>query len=153
VLTITNTGAADVSCNFSCGEKARITVKATMGRDGTKLPLWAIANGLRRLNKFEENVRVAEETWHGWLHQAYSKSGWTDQDVAMEYPKRLSKVAHNQTQYLIWGVYRSHRSESVKTTAAQVKIHLSFVPSGLTGPNYPISRSISVVTPPARASS
>jgi len=38
MLIVTNTGADDVSCNFSCGEKACITIMAAIGKDGMKLP-------------------------------------------------------------------------------------------------------------------
>jgi len=110
MFTITDTGAEDVSCNSSCSEKACITVMTAIRGD--------------------DDDRVVKEIRDGWLHLAYSKSGWMDQDVVMEYLKWLSKVAQNQAQYLIWDVYPSHRSEAVKATATEVKTQLSFVPSG-----------------------
>jgi len=140
MLTITNTGADDVSCNFSCDEKACTTVKAAIRKDGTKLPLWVIAKGLtaRTLNMFEEDIRVAEEVSCGKLHLAHSVSEWMDQDVVIEYLKWLSMVAQNQAQYLVWDVCPSHRSEAVKATAAKVNMHLSFVPSDLTATWQPL---------------
>jgi len=43
-----------------------------------------------------------------------------------------------QNQYLTWDVYPSHRPEEVKATATEVKMHLSFVPSGQTGTWQPL---------------
>jgi len=72
---------------------------ATIGRDGTKLPLWVIANGLtdRVMEKFTQDDRVAREIASGRLHLAHSESGWMDQDVVIEYLKWLSMVARNKT--------------------------------------------------------
>jgi len=61
-----------------------------------------------------------------------------DRNVVIEYLKWLSMVAGKQYQCLIWDVYPSHRCEAVKTSAAKVKIHLSFVPSGLTATWQPL---------------
>jgi len=105
MLTITNTGADDVSCNFTA----------------------------RTLNKFKGDDGVAEEVSCGKLHLANSESGWVNQVVAIEYLKWTSNVAQNQAQYLIWDVYPAHRSEAVKATATHANIHLSFVPRGQTG--------------------
>jgi len=89
MLTITNTDADAVSCNFSCGEKACTTVMAAIRRDITKLPLWVIAKGLtdRTLNMFHEDVIVAKAIRCGSLHLAYSESGWVDREVTIKHMK------------------------------------------------------------------
>jgi len=76
---------------------------------------------------------VAKAIRCGGLHLTYSKSEWVDQDVAIEHLKWLSNVAKKESQYRIWDVYPSHRSEAVKDAAVKANIQLSFVPSGQTG--------------------
>jgi len=100
-LTITNTRADDVSCDFPCDERTCITAMTAIGRDGRKLPLWVMAKGLttRSLKRFTGDDRVARQVCRGNLHLVYSKSGWVGQGVAIKYLKWLSSMAKGQRQY------------------------------------------------------
>lgn len=86
-LTWAVTGADAVTCYNQNDIKSNVTVIATIDREGGKLPLMVVAKGKdqRSLKKYGELL----ETGDVW--SALSESGWTRENVMLDYLRRLSK--------------------------------------------------------------
>ena len=111
---------------MSGNEKENITALCAITCSGTKLPMMLIASG--KTPRVEES-QLGDISPH-W--PAHSVSGWTTEDVFLQYLNHLSEYFNNEEVHLILDVYTAHRTASVKEIAEALHIHLYFIPPGCT---------------------
>jgi hypothetical protein len=116
-------GSDSVKLISSTGEKQSVTAFGTISAAGDKLPLWIIAKGKtqRSITKFGKHPEVVFKV---------SESGWTTEQLMLDYLDWLSARINNDPCLLILDVYPVHRMESIKEHALEKNIELLFVPAG-----------------------
>ena len=142
--TLALSGADDVQVLFDPSEKQCLTAIAAISRDGSKLPLWVICRGKtdRCEQRFLADRKIQQHIRNDRLKFTFSPSGWTTTDVAKDYLKWLRERNRNRYSYLLWDVFSAHRSQDVTGYALEQKIHLAFVPAGLTSVWQPLDRKV-----------
>ena len=136
ILTWAETSSEAVSLDISGSEKDGLTVLATIAADGTKLPLFFIAQG--------KTVRV-EETQVGpeptdWV--THTESGWQTSQSFSLYLMHLRETFGDQPLHLLLDMHSSHRTEIVKELAKNLDVSLHFIPPGATDELQPLDRRV-----------
>ena len=130
-------GSDNIVVTTKDDEKEAITVLASITASGTKLPLLIIAKG---------RTTRAEASQLGDIDHHYSfhtETGWINKEAFERYLMILrEQFEGDDTIYLLLDIYPAHRVESVKNLAAELNIHLVYVPAGLTDKFQPLDRRI-----------
>ena len=143
--TVARKGVDGVTCHFDVGDKESITVMAAIALDGTKLPLLVICKGTtqRCETKITNCEKLKKYFEDGKLLVVHSSSGWAKEEVCQSYLEWLHHgYAHDTPFSLLWDVYPSHRTDTIKQYAADNDIQLNFIPPGQTGEWQPLDYRI-----------
>ena len=117
--------------------KGGLTVLATIGADGSKLPLFIIAKGK---TVRVENSQIAPEVGEWTTH---TETGWQNKDSFQCYLRHLRSLFPIEEEvHLLLDLHASHRAKNVKDLAQQLNVHLYYIPSVATGELQPPDRRI-----------
>lgn len=126
LLTWAQKGAKNVSFQIDGNDKDNLTVLCAITAAGTKLPMMIIAAG--------KTARVEEsqlgDIFPHW--PTHSESGWTTEDVFIQYLQNISNHFNGEEVHLLLDVYKAHRTDNVKAIAKALNIHLYYIPPGCT---------------------
>ena len=122
--TITNTGQRSVPVCTTGHDKARFTVVLSAMADGRKLKPFVVFKGIRPIAELERVSGVIV---------AYSKNGWMNESLTIDWVKRGWGTLNFGRRLLVWDAYRCHLMPSVKNVAeTHTNTDLSVIPGGLT---------------------
>jgi hypothetical protein len=137
LLTWAPVGADAVSVTLDAGDKASVTVLASVTAAHEKLPLFMIAKGSTtraersQLGRFEDH-----ETDH-------SISGWTTVGTFRHYLSWLRTLyPDDQPIHLLLDCYSVHRANEIRPLAAELGIELHYIPAGWTDELQPLDRYV-----------
>ena len=142
--TLARRGADDVRVTMDFGGKEGLTVMAAISMEGNTLPVWAIVKGStsRCEERFRNDPRLRRFLTNHRLILKHTQRGWMNEKLAIEFIEFLSGIVGERHCYLLWDVYRSHRTDAVKAKAEQLGIGLGYVPAGQTPDWQPLDRRI-----------
>ena len=126
LLTWAQKGAKNVSFQIDGNDKDNLTALCAITASGTKLPMMIIAAG--KTHRVEESQ--LGDIFPHW--PAHSESGWTTEEVFVQYLQHIADYFNNEEVHLLLDVYAAHRTENVKEIARALNIHLYFIPPGCT---------------------
>lgn len=135
-MTWAQTNAESVTIDIKGSEKDGLTVLATIGADGSKLPLFFIASG--KTARVEAS-QVAPQTGD-WV--THTPSGWQTSESFQLYLLHLRELFCDDPLDLILDVHSSHRTQEVKTLAQNLGINLHYIPVGATDALQPLDRRV-----------
>ena len=136
LLTWAEKGSSNVSVTIGGSDKENITALCAITAAGTKLPMMLIASGK---TKHVEESQLGDVGPHWTSHSA---SGWTTEDVFIEYLYHISEYFNEEEVHLLLDVYSAHRTDTVKEIANALNIHLYFIPPGCTDLLQPLDRKV-----------
>ena len=136
IMTWAQTNAESVTIDIKGSEKDGLTVLATIGADGSKLPLFFIASG--KTARVEAS-QVAPQTGD-WV--THTPSGWQTSESFQLYLLHLRELFCDDPLDLILDVHSSHRTQEVKTLAQNLGINLHYIPAGATDALQPLDRRV-----------
>lgn len=123
--TVTRTGDRSVPIRTTGHDKVRFTVVLSAMADGKKLRPYVVFKGVRP---------IAELAKEQGIVVAYSKNGWMNESLTIDWVKRGWGTLSFGKRLLVWDAYRCHLMASVKDVLQkQVKSDVSVIPGGLTG--------------------
>ena len=122
--TITHTGQRSVPVCTTGHDKARFTVVLSAMADGRKLKPFVVFKGIRPIAELERVSGVIV---------AYSKNGWMNESLTIDWVKQGWGTLNFGRRLLVWDAYRCHLMPSVKNVAeTHTNTDLSVIPGGLT---------------------
>jgi hypothetical protein len=142
MVTIADCGSEAVACEFDGNVKECLTVLATIGAAGSKLPLRVICRGTTIRCEAELRHHLVSEIHTAKLVITHQESGWTNRTVAGDYLWWLPDRVKGQRLCLLWDCFSAHGDEDVKSKAERAQIALEFVPAGLTGEWQPLDHRV-----------
>jgi hypothetical protein len=120
-------------------QKQSYTVMVAVTMDGRKLPLFIIVQGRVR---WEWGLELDAD---GPDASAHGTTGWMTVETMLlwlDFIRSLRKYADGHGLHLILGCYAVHRCDAVRERAQTLRIHLHFIPPGLTDIMQPLDRSV-----------
>jgi hypothetical protein len=131
------TGSENIHLVIHGSEKDSFTVVAAITAARTKLPLTLIASG--KTASVEAN-HFGDVGYHRTDH---SESGWTTAETFRRWLAWLRGIYDDAAPlWLVLDCYAVHRQQSMKNFAAELGIHLLFIPPGLTDELQPLDRFV-----------
>jgi hypothetical protein len=131
------TGSQNIRLLIQGSEKDCFTVVAAITAAHTKLLLTLIASG--RTTAVEAN-HFGDVGYHRTDH---SESGWTTTETFRRWLAWLRSIYDDAAPiWLVLDCYSVHRQEAMKEYAAELAIHLLFIPPGLTDELQPLDRFV-----------
>ena len=123
--TVTHTGDRSVQVHSTGHDKGRFTVVLAAMADGRKLSPFVVFKGVRP---------IAELARESGVVVAYSKNGWMNEALTIDWVKRAWGTLAFSTRLLVWDAYKCHLMDSVKSVVnKQAKSDIVVIPGGLTG--------------------
>ena len=136
LMTWAPTNAESVTIDINGSEKEGLTVLATIGADGSKLPLFFIASG-KTARVEASQVRPQTGDW-----VTHTVSGWQTSESFQLYLLHLRELFCDDPLDLILDVHSSHRTEEVRNLARNLEINLHYIPAGATDALQPLDRRV-----------
>ena len=136
LMTWAPTNTENVTIDISGSENDGLTVLATIGADGSKLPLFFIASG--KTTKVE--ATQIQPQAGDWV--THTPNGWQTSESFQLYLMHLRELFFDDPLDLILDVHSSHRTEAVKTLAQSLGISLHYIPAGATDALQPLDRRV-----------
>ena len=128
-------GSQNVQIHVNGNVKESITALATVAADGTKCPLYLIAQG--DSDKCEKS-QLGDTAHHFTNH---SHKGWSTSETFQDYLHKISDHFHNEPLHLLLDLHSSHRRDEVKEVAESLNIDLHYIPAGQTDIYQPLDRN------------
>ena len=128
-------GSQNVQIHVNGNVKESITALATVAADGTKCPLYLIAQG--DSDRCEKS-QLGDTAHHFTNH---SHKGWSTSETFQDYLHKISDHFHNEPLHLLLDLHSSHRSDEVKEVAKSLNIDLHYIPAGQTDRYQPLDRN------------
>ena len=125
--TVETTGRRTVGIKTTGHEKANVTVCLTVSASGQKLMPYIVFKGGSREAQRLDTVRPRR------MFLSSSASGWFDQDVTLDYLRRVIPHLAFCRQMIVWDSFRCHISEATKTILRSRRILNVIIPGGCTG--------------------
>ncbi len=123
--TVTHTGDRSVQVHSTGHVKGRFTVVLAAMADGRKLNPFVVFKGVRCIAELGKEPGVIV---------AYSKNGWMNEGLTIDWVKRAWRTLAFTTRLLVWDAYKCHLMDSVKIVAnTQARSDIVVIPGGLTG--------------------
>jgi len=135
IKTWAKTGSQNVQIRVNGNVKESITALATVAADGTKCPLYLIAQG--DTDRCEKS-QLGDTAHHFTNH---SHNGWSTTETFKEYLHQISDYCHNQPLHLLLDLHSSHRGNEIKELAESLNIFLHYIPAGQTHLYQPLDRN------------
>jgi hypothetical protein len=128
-------GTSVVKLNAPRGEKECYTGYGCISAAGDKLPFWILTKGKtnRSHAKFGATPDVIIQ---------HTPSGWTNDDMMVQYINWLSGNCQGEPLMLVLDVYKAHRTQKLRERARELNIELLFVPAGGTSLYQPLDRRV-----------
>jgi hypothetical protein len=121
--------------NASRGEKRCSTGYECISAAGGKLPFWIMTK--RKTDRWHAKFAAAAD-----VMIQHTPSGWTDNDMMVQYANWFSKKCQGEPLILILDLYEAQRTLKLKQRAHELKAEIVFVPAGGTSLDQPLHRRV-----------
>ena len=121
--TITRQGERSVPLRTTGHKKSRFTVVLSAMADGRKLKPYVVFKGVRTIPELNTPGVVV----------ALSKNGWMNEELTMDWVKRVWGSLNFGHRLLVWDAYKCHITADVRSYVdKQTNTDVSVIPGGLT---------------------
>lgn len=117
-------GSKTVPIKTTGHDKVRYTVMLTASAAGKKCKPFLVLKRVRPLPALEKQFPQ--------IIFAYSKNGWMDEPLTIEYLRKVFGGICFKRRLFVWDAYRCHKTDNVKKILHRMKIDTAMVPGGCT---------------------
>jgi hypothetical protein len=128
-------GSEAVELKTVIGEKDSSPGYGCISAAGEKLPFWILTKGKTDLSHAKFNAPQGVIIRH-------TPSGWTNEEMMVQFLEWLSGRVSEQPCLLVLDVYPAHRTLRLQELIRELRIELLFVPAGGTSQFQPLDRCV-----------
>lgn len=123
--TVSRTGERTISIGTTSHNKGRFTVILAAMADGRKLKPYVVFKGVQPVAALMAIPGVVV---------AFSKNGWMNEDLTIDWVTKVWGALNFQRRLLVWDAYRCHLMSSVSSHVEKsTNSDINVIPGGLTG--------------------
>ena len=125
-MTVDKTGTCTITMKSTGHEKRHVSVCLTAKADGSKLKPFILFKNAKH------ETRVLSKEFRTQCVIVSSSNGWMNDDLTMEYTKKVLGTFSFGRRFLAWDSYKCHMDSKVEASLKSSKIDQAIIPGGCT---------------------